>query len=425
MLSRRALHRLLPLRLALSLAQRQSLQPLRALRSLRRRPSTSSTGLNPFRGAESVVMNGRSDGRGLMTALHTQSFKQQQKMSADTKSPQTSTAGGGFTASVQTALAAAVRNTFVATSSTPAQFYDVCRSNGVERVHFDCLSGSATFYSRAGAAPTAGSGSGTEAVQSFRFAVAADATTKPDSVAPELDVAGLESALKQQITLKQAAACGVAHVITFLPTGGGGGSSGGGVRVLYAGRAGDSFTVDGSEVTTAALGPADTKLSDEAIKSGGVSDSVWSASAAGMKSVMHESLTDTLIGGFPKVVQTLMAARVESYWVDWTHQSEVLYSGGAGQAVSVSMNPHVPSVDTPTVLDVAALKATIKNSQNMQNPQTYQSFMKTAQAAGACGYVAFLRGRRVVYWGRTGQTHTEWFPGTAPAPAPASAAAKK
>jgi hypothetical protein len=25
--------------------------------------------------------------------------------------------------------------------------------------------------------------------------------------------------------------------------------------------------------------------------------------------------------------------------------------------------------------------------------------------------IAFLRGKRVTYWGRTGDQHTEWFPG--------------
>lgn len=31
--------------------------------------------------------------------------------------------------------------------------------------------------------------------------------------------------------------------------------------------------------------------------------------------------------------------------------------------------------------------------------------------AGVQGYFAFLRGQRVTYLGRTGDQHTEWFPG--------------
>ncbi len=35
-------------------------------------------------------------------------------------------------------------------------------------------------------------------------------------------------------------------------------------------------------------------------------------------------------------------------------------------------------------------------------------------SAGVQGYIAFLRGKRVTYWGRTGDQHTEWFPGSVP-----------
>ena len=34
--------------------------------------------------------------------------------------------------------------------------------------------------------------------------------------------------------------------------------------------------------------------------------------------------------------------------------------------------------------------------------------------AGVQGYIAFLRGQRVTYWGRSGDQHTEWFPGAEP-----------
>jgi len=34
------------------------------------------------------------------------------------------------------------------------------------------------------------------------------------------------------------------------------------------------------------------------------------------------------------------------------------------------------------------------------------------------GYIAFLLGKHVTYWGRIGDQHTEWFPGAGPAKAP-------
>jgi hypothetical protein len=33
---------------------------------------------------------------------------------------------------------------------------------------------------------------------------------------------------------------------------------------------------------------------------------------------------------------------------------------------------------------------------------------------GHYGYIAFLRGKRVTYWGRAGDQRTEWFPGARP-----------
>ena len=39
------------------------------------------------------------------------------------------------------------------------------------------------------------------------------------------------------------------------------------------------------------------------------------------------------------------------------------------------------------------------------------SLLAEGHRGGVQGYIAFLRGKRVTYWGRTGDQHTEWFPG--------------
>ena len=62
--------------------------------------------------------------------------------------------------------------------------------------------------------------------------------------------------------------------------------------------------------------------------------------------------------------------------------------------------------------DAAALRANILDSQ--RNGQKYREFTHRAMAGGVQGYIAFLRGKRVTYWGRTGDQHTEWFPGAGP-----------
>jgi hypothetical protein len=68
--------------------------------------------------------------------------------------------------------------------------------------------------------------------------------------------------------------------------------------------------------------------------------------------------------------------------------------------------------------DAAALRANILDSQ--RHGQKYREFTRRGpcrtghRAGGVQGDIAFLRGQRVTYWGRTGDQHTEWFPGSGP-----------
>ena len=43
----------------------------------------------------------------------------------------------------------------------------------------------------------------------------------------------------------------------------------------------------------------------------------------------------------------------------------------------------------------------------------YKGFCERILAAGCVGYHVSLAGRRCVYYGRTGETHVEMFPGAA------------
>jgi hypothetical protein len=68
--------------------------------------------------------------------------------------------------------------------------------------------------------------------------------------------------------------------------------------------------------------------------------------------------------------------------------------------------------------DAVALRANILDSQ--RHGQPYREFTRrvcaglATGAGGVQGYIAFLRGKRVTCWGRTGDQHTEWFPGSGP-----------
>lgn len=132
-----------------------------------------------------------------------------------------------------------------------------------------------------------------------------------------------------------------------------------------------------------------------------------------MKSeVVAEAARATLDGSipFPEVVRRLIETGVEYYHVDYVALQQTYYSA-SGEIIKTPINfEGLPSVAAD--FDLAALKAVILDSQ--QNGQHYRDFSKRAMNAGVQGYIAFLRGKRVTYWARGGDNHTEWFPGANP-----------
>lgn len=122
----------------------------------------------------------------------------------------------------------------------------------------------------------------------------------------------------------------------------------------------------------------------------------------------RQTLAGTL--AFPEVVARLVAAGVESYQVDYITLRKTFY-GHDGTAVETpilfeNLPPVAAEFSSP------ALRENIRDSQHQG--QSYRDFTRRAMASGVQGYLAFLRGRRVTYYGRQGDAHTEWFPGAAP-----------
>lgn len=120
----------------------------------------------------------------------------------------------------------------------------------------------------------------------------------------------------------------------------------------------------------------------------------------------------TLAGGtsFPQIVAMLMEAGVESYHVDYLALQKSFHDGTGGVFTTPLSYEALPAVAED--FDAPALRANILDSQ--QKNQHYRDFSIRAMQAGVQGYIAFLRGRRVTYYGRQGDQHTEWFPGAKP-----------
>jgi uncharacterized protein YbcV (DUF1398 family) len=113
---------------------------------------------------------------------------------------------------------------------------------------------------------------------------------------------------------------------------------------------------------------------------------------------------------FPQIVGKLVRAGVEYYHVDYMGHCTQFYDGDGARVVTPIPFEGLPAVAPE--LDVEALRDDIRDSQ--QKGQHYREFTIRAMRAGVQGYFAFLRGQRVVYFSRTGDQHTEWFPGAGP-----------
>jgi uncharacterized protein YbcV (DUF1398 family) len=129
--------------------------------------------------------------------------------------------------------------------------------------------------------------------------------------------------------------------------------------------------------------------------------------------IIQETASKTLAGTitFPEVVGRLLQAGVEYYHVDYVARRKAFYAAG-GSAVTVTPIDYEGLPEVPPDFDPAAVQAAILDSQ--RHGQLYRDFTRRVMAAGVLGYFAFLRGKRVTYLGRSGDQHTEWFPGAGP-----------
>jgi uncharacterized protein YbcV (DUF1398 family) len=123
--------------------------------------------------------------------------------------------------------------------------------------------------------------------------------------------------------------------------------------------------------------------------------------------IVAEAARATLDGSipFPEVVRRLIETGVEYYHVDYVELQKTFYSASDEIIKTPIHYEDLPSIASE--FNAEALRAAILDSQ--QNGQHYRDFTKRAMSAGVQGYIAFLRGKRVTYWGRLGDQHTEWF----------------
>jgi uncharacterized protein YbcV (DUF1398 family) len=113
---------------------------------------------------------------------------------------------------------------------------------------------------------------------------------------------------------------------------------------------------------------------------------------------------------FPQIVAQLLDTGVEYYHVDYVGRCKRFYDADGACVLTSIGYEGLPPVAPE--LNVEALVLNIRDSQ--ERHQHYRDFTIRAMQAGVQGYYAFLRGKRVTYFGRSGDHHTEWFPGAGP-----------
>jgi len=108
---------------------------------------------------------------------------------------------------------------------------------------------------------------------------------------------------------------------------------------------------------------------------------------------------------FADVVRNLIGVGIERYHVDFT-RAEASYYLPNGEFTVLLMAPHgLPAAE----FSAEGVQAAVRGAQS--GALAYPAFCERAVEAGCVGYIVSMVGRRVVYYGRTGDTHVERFPG--------------
>jgi uncharacterized protein YbcV (DUF1398 family) len=107
----------------------------------------------------------------------------------------------------------------------------------------------------------------------------------------------------------------------------------------------------------------------------------------------------------------LVEAGFDGYSVDFRRSTRAYYMPD-GAAIELESTRLGPVADR---FDAAVIREAIREAQALVPGYTYKGFCAKVMEAGCAGYLVSLVGKRVLYYGRTGETHTEYFPGTQPA----------
>lgn len=126
------------------------------------------------------------------------------------------------------------------------------------------------------------------------------------------------------------------------------------------------------------------------------------------------ALAETCLAGaydgslaFPDIVGMLIAAGFDGYAVNYRRNVTTYYLAEGGCVVLDNRPSDQP---VAAAFDTAGVAAQIKWAQANPPDYSYSAFCRNVRALGCAGYLVSFPGRRVLYFGRTAETHVEHFP---------------
>jgi uncharacterized protein YbcV (DUF1398 family) len=110
---------------------------------------------------------------------------------------------------------------------------------------------------------------------------------------------------------------------------------------------------------------------------------------------------------FPDIVGTLIKAGFEGYIVDYRRGTTTYFLPDGD---SIELKNRLAEGTVTAQFDPAGVAVQVKWAQANPPEYSYAAFCKNVKALGCAGYIVSFLGRRVLYFGRTAETHVEHFP---------------
>jgi hypothetical protein len=146
-----------------------------------------------------------------------------------------------------------------------------------------------------------------------------------------------------------------------------------------------------------------------------MANQVPSETSAALEAIWHRVHSPTGFP-FPLTIAALQKLHVTRYRVDYIACTVTAYitsppSGASETSTLFSTLPipsHVDLRSSPIPWDARKLVAAVRKAQAGEG--NYVSFSNEAVEAGVTDYTVYITGRKVIYFGENGDSHTELFP---------------